>query len=69
MDAINCEQVIEKMDGMPFNGGQMIIGYGIIGPKPKYNRNAPKGPDQFFKFKFLFKSWTIHGSLIKHVCK
>ena len=67
MDAINCEEIIEKMDGTPFNGGQMKIGYGQIGPKPKYNRHAPKGPDQIFKFESFFESQTILGSLIKYV--
>ena len=43
IDEKTCEQVIEKMDGTPFNGGQMKIGYGQIGPKPRYDRNAPKG--------------------------
>ena len=34
IDEESCEEVIEKMEGVPFNGGHMKISYGQLGPRP-----------------------------------
>lgn len=41
IDEDTCEAVIDKMEGSAFNGGKMKISYGQIGPKARYDKNAP----------------------------
>ena len=41
IDEDTCEATIDKLEGSAFNGGKMKISYGQIGPKARYDKNAP----------------------------
>ena len=78
IDEKTCEHVIEKLNGQPFNGGQMKIEYGQIGPKPKYDQDEPKGRDHWIKrhirlvyrrFIDLWKACLLVNGIVENASK